>query len=52
MKYCKLTGFEKFVLITPGAIQFTRILLDANSVANILVSPNNAVLLTEYAPRS
>ena len=40
------------VSMTPGAMQFTRIPLDPNSCAKTFVSPNKAVLLTEYAPRA
>jgi hypothetical protein len=38
--------------MTPGAIQFTVIFSLASCSAAALVSPNSAVLLTEYAPKS
>uniref|UniRef100_A0A8D8XNF5 Uncharacterized protein n=1 Tax=Cacopsylla melanoneura TaxID=428564 RepID=A0A8D8XNF5_9HEMI len=40
------------VLVIPGARQLTRMFSSAKSCATALVRPNNAVLLTEYAPRS
>ena len=46
----ELTTELKWVLITPGAIQLTLILSEASSLARALVSPNRAVLLTEYGP--
>lgn len=36
----------------PGATQLTFMLLFAKLKATVLVRPSNAVLLTEYAPRS
>lgn len=48
----KLTAFEKFVLIIPGATQFTRIPSEATFWATAFVNPKSVVLLTEYAPRS
>ena len=44
----KLTAPANLVSIIPGAMQLTRILSGANSKLNAFVSPNNAVLLTEY----
>lgn len=50
-KHYSHTAFEKFVRMTPGAKQLTRILSPAKSWAAALVNPNNVVLLTEYAPK-
>lgn len=41
---------ENRVLMIPGATQLTRIFSGAKSWLNAFVSPNRAVLLTEYAP--
>lgn len=46
----KLTAFEKFVLMIPGAKQLTRMFSGAKSCAAAFVNPNSVVLLTEYAP--
>jgi hypothetical protein len=47
-----LTADENFVMTMPGATQLTLIFSDARSLAAALVSPSNAVLLTEYTPNS
>ena len=45
--YVTLTHSPKCVLISPGAIQFTLILSSPSSLANAIVKPNKAVLLTQ-----
>jgi hypothetical protein len=47
-----LTADENFVMTMPGATQLTLMFSDARSLAAALVSPSNAVLLTEYTPSS
>jgi hypothetical protein len=47
-----LTALLKFVLIIPGAIEFTRMPSDPNSFAKTFVKAKRAVLLIEYTPRA
>ena len=48
----QLTTSENFVLIIPGATQFTVMLSGPSCKLAAFVSPNKLVLLTEYAPKS